>query len=159
MSSESHYFCPACQGPELRVQRPVLAGTGSGSAECLLCGWKGSPEDLIAPLAVEARDFWTIDRVANVLLHVAARHASAPLLGTLEALGLAPRATGASDEEMRSALAVREAIVKCVLESVVRAAFEAAGEHAQPHFERFKPQHAASVERVFSLSGDGHVDA
>jgi hypothetical protein len=145
------FFCPRCYGVEIAVEATGVQLVGvepRGGAKCLLCGWAGLRADLVAGITPANHEFWTSDRVANALLTAAARHCAGPMVQILEMLGLAPRVEG-DEEQQASAQHVREGIVKAVLESVVTAAFQAAGELTLPHFQRFDPELTGPVERVF----------
>lgn len=145
------FFCPRCYGVELAVEATgvQLVGVESrGGAKCLLCQWVGLRSELIAGITPANHEFWTSDRVANALLTASARHCAGPMVQILEMLGLAPRIEG-TEEQQASAQLVREGLVKAVLEAVVTSAFQAAGELSLPHFQRFSPELAGAVERVF----------
>jgi hypothetical protein len=149
MTDQLHYFCPQCQGLELEVHRPRIVGVGdSGYAHCKLCGWKGKPDELLAALSPGNAEFWTSERIANVLLNAAAKHAAGPMVQVLELIGIVPRIQG-DIEEQQSAQGVREGVVKAVLEAVVTAAFRASAELAPAHYERFHPRMAEATGRVF----------
>ena len=146
--SKVHYFCPQCQGNEVIVNRSLIVGAPEGKAACPLCGWTGTPSDLLAGITPDDTSFWDAERVANALLAVASRYAAGPMVVTLEQIGLVPRIEG-DVQEQDSARAVREGVMKAVLEAVVTSAFEAAQALSPPHYERFQPSLKESTARVF----------
>lgn len=153
--TDLQYFCPQCCGNEVRVERPVLLGTGPGHAQCPLCGWQGSADDVLATPTPDHKTFWDGERVANLLIYAATHHAAGPLVQALEVVGLVPRVTG-SEEEQRSALFVRAGVLKAVLEAVVVAGFEAAAKLSPSHFERFDPARAEESRRIFRYGEPYH---
>lgn len=151
---EIQYFCPQCQGMELELHvSPILPSDGSlvGKASCSLCGWAGTTEQLIGAISPDNAGFWTSERIANVLLLAATKHAAGPMLHCLEFLGLAPVVDGEPGEQ-ESAQEARGEIMRKILEAITVTAFQAAEEHALPHFKRYAPQRAEAVESIFGES-------
>jgi hypothetical protein len=153
MSQDIQYFCPKCQGMELRIKQPeiydVTKKNGGATAHCPLCNWTGLAEEVVAALRPENAEFWTSDRVANVMLYALTKHAVGPVLQALELVGMLPRIQG-SDEEQASARQIREHVIKEVLANTAATAFAAAATHAPQHYARFDPEQGKAVERVFS---------
>jgi hypothetical protein len=149
MKDEIAYFCPQCQGMELELQPNFLIGAGPSVAKCKLCRWQGGSDQLIGALNPENEKFWTAERIANVLLAVSTKHAAGPLVQVLELLGLVPAVKG-SLEEQRSAEAVREGVMKAVLEGVIVGAFETSALLSPAHFAKYDPDKGRAADRLFN---------
>jgi hypothetical protein len=156
--SDLQVFCPQCQGMELHIERSVIIGADPGIARCNLCQWQGTPDDLLVAVSPENTSLWTGERVANVLLVAASKHAAGPMVQVLEVLGLVPPIQG-GEQEQASAQHVREHVMKAVLEAVVTSAFESAAEVVPAHYQRFDARMAPAAERVFSFAGRAHDES
>lgn len=126
MSAEARYFCPECGGPEVHVggskeeleARVKIAASLRGlDARCQLCGWSGKVEDMLGHASSEG--FYTIEKIANILLMVTAKHAAGPLCQALEMVGLIEK----DDQEGK------EKVIKAVTEAMVTSAFQTAADH------------------------------
>lgn len=146
---KSHYFCPVCQSLEITLINSLMSA--EQKASCKLCGWEGERTKLLATIGVERQNFWTGERVANVLLNVAAKHGAGPMIQALEYIGLVPPIRGA-EQEIASAQHIRSEITKAVLEAVVTAAFERCAALTPAHFKRFDPALSVETEKIFSYS-------
>lgn len=140
-------FCPQCLAPEVTIkQSPVIGGVDT--VRCELCGFVGDIPDVMAIVSGRDETYWTSERIGNALLYGATRHAAGPMVQLLELVGLVPRIEGPA-EQQKSACAVREGVVKAVLEAVVTSAFETAAALTPAHYQRFENLMPESAERIF----------
>lgn len=140
-------FCPQCLAPEVTVEQSPVIG-GQDTVSCKLCGFAGDIPDVMAIVSGRDETYWTSERVGNALLYGATRHVAGPMVQLLELVGLVPRIEGPS-EQQKSARAVREGVMKAVLEAVVTSAFETAAALTPPHHQRFDDLMPESAERIF----------
>lgn len=159
---EIRYFCPRCQGMELDIEMEgiirVEGGVATNHARCKLCGWEGMHHELIGALSEANELFWTGERIANALIMAATKHAAGPMLQVLELIGLIPRVQG-SAEEQKSAEAIREQVIRAVLEGIVTGAFETAAAMSPAHFEKYNPPMAKVAASIFDVGRHVHEHA
>lgn len=119
--AEARYFCPNCGSPDVNLVGSAEAIKLRNSirgfkANCALCAWEGMSEDLMG--AVTSKEFYTIDKIANILLAATAKHAVGPMAQVLQLVGLLQP----GDEEGLNKM------MRAVSEAVITAAFTTASE-------------------------------
>lgn len=161
------YFCPQCQSIEVSVQRPLIIDpikpNGGATASCGHCGWGGGAEELIGALAPENEQFWTGERVANVMLGTVARHAAGPLIQVLGFLGLTPQLIDATTRDATTILedsshnadaqVIRDKVMQAVLAAAITAAYETAAELTPPFYAKHGDPTQGAATRFFGTDG------
>lgn len=153
---EVGYFCPTCQGSELQLGT-LADATGAVAADCMLCAWHGDTTQLIGALSPENSQFWTGERIGNVMLMAMAKHGAGPLIQAMELVGILPRIPGVStdprlQEEIVSAAECRNAVMQAVMGAAITAAFETAAQVVPQHYARFTDPTGGEAERTFSFA-------
>ncbi len=153
------YFCPKCQANEVEVAFPTILDptkTNDGATyRCQLCGASGAAEELIGALAPENEEFWTGERISNALIVAIAKHGVGPISQVLQMIGLIPRLPHEDNrEEFASAQAIRDHVLREVVQSAVTAAFTAAADVTPKHYQRFHDPTQGGADRVFKFMAE-----
>lgn len=161
--ADARHFCPECGNIELTVEDKLVAhvfiGDGSNRTKCPNCGWEGTLAETIG--AVSSEQFWDLNRVANVLLRVVAKHAAGPFVQVLEFVGLMERpldieafaqkinyelkGPAGLDEDLKARYRAHEAHVESSRNEVLRAMFTGAMSEGFAEAERQHRIYAAKM--------------
>lgn len=136
-------FCPKCMSIDVEDKPTLLLEGSQPEMSCLICGHTFTRAESVA--AISGEGFWTIEKIANVVMMTVTRHASGPFLQVMEFVGLLPKAydrdnftkfTGYSVDKYAEYLEIRAEMinetVKAMVEGVITNGFnEAAQQHAK----------------------------
>jgi DNA-directed RNA polymerase subunit RPC12/RpoP len=113
------YICPTCGCPDLMMpESSLVLSAKDRQAKCPNCGWSGTLREAAGILTSEK--VYDTKAIAQLLFHVAAKHAAGPLAQALALIGLLdPKDQEGLDKVMRDVCA-----------AVVEAAFTSASERA-----------------------------
>lgn len=127
--AEVHHSCPDCGSIDVEVS--VL----SKEARCPNCEWKGSASSTVGVATSE--NFWTIERIGEVLLRVISKHGAGPMCQVFEFVGIL-------DKDDQPA---RDVIMQAASAAAITAAFEAAHSIHLEKLQKKDPSELNDAER------------